>query len=48
LEVFEEDDFFMSSRLAKRDHADFRFTLGVHDRNGNISSETELTKRFSG
>src|SRR4051812_1250876 len=44
LETLEEDCFFISRRLPKRDHMNLRRRLGVHDGNGNSSEQTECDK----
>ena len=44
LEVLEEDRFFISRRLSKRDHMNLRRRLRVHDGNCDSSEQTECDK----
>jgi hypothetical protein len=44
LEVLEEDRFFMSGRLPKRDQMNSRRRLGVNDRNDHSSEKTQRHK----
>src|SRR4051812_2603114 len=41
LELFEEDCFFISRRLPKRDHMDPRRRLGMDDRNDHATEKTQ-------
>ena len=44
LEIFEEDRFFISRRLPKRDHVNLRRRLSVHYGNSHSSEQTKRDK----
>jgi len=44
LEILEEEDFFMSSRAAKRDHMDSSMRFRVRDRDWNAIQKTQCHK----